>query len=104
MSGKGGQEQYFQVNISYSGSQVDGKIGPVNEGDFCKKVSFEVHRGTCAGESLTLSCEAGGSPPPTVTWWRGHSLVGHCVIIGIIRIGILIIGILITSWWGMSLA
>ena len=42
---KGGQEQYFQVNISYSGSQVDGKIGPVNEGDFCKKVSFEVDRG-----------------------------------------------------------
>ena len=51
----------------------------------CTKSIFWAASRACAGESLTLTCEAGGSPPPTVTWWRGHSLVGHVILVIIIN-------------------
>ena len=46
------------VNITHNNVLVEGSIGPVNE-----------------GESLTMLCQAKGSPPPTLTWYRNNILV-----------------------------
>ena len=60
-----------------------------------KSKNYLIFQWFYSGESITLACEAGGSPPPTVTWWRGHSLVRFdykLIIINIFIVGLSLVG------------
>ena len=60
-----------------------------------KSKNYLIFQWFYSGESITLACEAGGSPPPTVTWWRGHSLVRFdykLIIINIFIVGPSLVG------------